>query len=587
MRGDRPALLTAVVAIAAVAGLHLNSAWGSTQPIFFTDEIGYLFNAEIMAGVGLTPSLTGGSYYLGWSVLLVPLWWVTQDPQNVYLGAMVLSVLCGVAVVVPAYLVARRLGLSPLAGILAAAAVSVAPSRTVMSNFALAENFIALLVAVSALAAFRFAERASLGRAAVLLGVTSYLAITHARLSPLAIAAGLWVVMLGLRRLPLLWALLVPVAVVVPGMLAYRAIVAPMYETAGREERGLGRLLSLDPAAALTATFGQLWYVFAAWFGFALLGLIWVAMRAVGEARERRIGIALWAAASFVGVLGISVVWIAGALERGDPRYDLYAYGRYLDSVLFLFALVGISRVRRGATRRLLLGWLVPSVLVTAIFFIFIVPQVPTAGAWFGPNSVPGIIQWEWPLLTAATSPPWIPASSAALFVVVAAIAATIERMPATRPAVLVATMALLAFSVSSVAAESRSIRPSYDAWYESFTLRHAVEAALARYPDAEIAFDDVRLSDSLGGADTVSHNAYQYWLVPRQLPVFDSAEDDPVGDLVISRKEWPQGEAVGARKVADDTGLFDNALWVLPGPVQDALAADGALVDGGVPSDR
>jgi len=62
---------------------------------------------------------------------------------------------------------------------------------------------------------------------------------------------------------------------------------------------------------------------------------------------------------------------------------------------------------------------------------------------------------------------------------------------------------------------------------------------------------------------------------------VFDSVTSRPETTLVISRKDWDLADVWGARKIADDTGLFSNALWVMPGPLQEALASAGRLDDG------
>ena len=121
-------------------------------------------------------------------------------------------------------------------------------------------------------------------------------------------------------------------------------------------------------------------------------------------------------------------------------------------------------------------------------------------------------------------------------------------------------------------------MRPSFNAWYQSFTLRHDIAAVLRDHPEASLSFDRIGLSDTLGGVDTVSRNAYQFWLAPREVPVFDSESAQPRTDLVISRKEWKDAPELGARLVAEDTGMFDNALWVLPGQLQDELEAEGLL---------
>jgi len=575
-RGASTAVAALAIVVASLA--HVFVAWGSTSPVFYTDEVGYLFNAERIAGVGATPDLQGSSYYLGWSILLVPLWWVTSDPQLVYLGALVLSVACGILVIAPLSSFATSLGMRRPWAVVTASAVSVAPSRLVMSNFALAENFMALLVATSAYLAVRLARRRDARSGLLLLAVSSLLVITHARTAPVLVASVLYVIVVFWRRLRIAAiGVGMVAAITVPTFLVYRGIVNPMYPDAAtsREERGLDRLFSLDPVSAFVATVGQLWYLYAAWFALALLGVIVTIRRAVGEVRSRRPGLGWWALVVLVGVLGISVVWIAEPMARGDLRLDIYMYGRYIDTVLFVFAQLGIVVLAARVRAPIAWIWAGAAVGVVGAFVLIVRPRIPTGdGVWWGPNSVAGLIQWPWPDVTTATRVPWVEASIAAAGVAVVMLLVSRWAGGELRQ-VVVALVLLPVFLASGLVAEVRTIRPMYDAWYGSFTLRHDVIRVLEEHPRADISFDTRGLSESLGGSDTVSRNAYQYWLTPRALPLFDSDDEQPPTQLVISRAEWPEGEAAGAVRIAVDGGLFDNALWVMPGALQDDVLAE------------
>ncbi|WBU37773.1 hypothetical protein [Homoserinibacter sp. YIM 151385] len=577
----RAAWAAAAVAVVVATAANIWVAWGSTIPVFYTDEVGYVANAQLLSGIGAPRDFSASSYYLGWSVLLVPFWWILQDPEHVYRAAVAGSVACGVLVIWPLAALGRRLGMAMPWAIVAAAAVSVAPGHLVMSNFGLAENFITLLVATAAILAVRFAESPSAIRAALLAATGAYLVVTHARTAPVVLVTVLWIVVVARRRWRVsLAGVAAAAAVAVPGFLAYNALVPQMYSAASnREERGLTRLLQLDPLGALTAFVGQSWYVFAAWYAVGLLGLVVVVALAIGEWRGRRgprIGPATWGLAAFAGVLAFSVIWVATPIARDDPRFDLYAYGRYLDVALAVLAMVGIAAAVRSARRATALAFGAAALGITALFLLVVRPQVPREG-WWGPNSVPGLIQWSWPNIHGASEPPWIVASLAGLAAVLL-IALSWLLLPARRRAAVVASGMLLVMLASGIAAEVRTIRPSFDPWYTSFTLRHDVERTLEAHPDASLSFDRRNLSDTLGGVDTVSRNAYQFFLSPRALPVFDSDDEAPESELVISRGDWPLGEELGARVVARDTGMFDNTLWVMPGDLQDELEAAGEL---------
>ena len=122
--------IAAGLAVVALIVSHAFAAFGASLPMYWEDEAGYLGNAQVMAGVGEIPELRGRPYYLGWSLLLVPLWWIFQDGQLVYQGAVVLSALCGIALAWPLALIARRFALSWPWSITAGAVIAVSPARS-------------------------------------------------------------------------------------------------------------------------------------------------------------------------------------------------------------------------------------------------------------------------------------------------------------------------------------------------------------------------------------------------------------------------------------------------------------------------
>lgn len=560
----------AVLSVLSTVALHVYAARDGAGPIFYTDEIGYLSNAQLLAGVGEPRDLSFSSYYLGWSVLLTPVWWLSTDPGTVYRIALGLSVLCAVGLLVPLTLLAERLGAARPWSVVLAAAVACAPARVVPSNFALAENFLTLVLALTVLAALRFEERPTHGRAAVLGLAAAWVFVTHGRMVPVLAAVCLW---LGLSVLRRRWSgltgIAVAVGVSVPMFLLYRWVAAQLYEpTMDREARGLLRLLDVDPVAAVLAGAGQAWYAVVAWFGLTAIGVVAVVVRAVHETRRGRPATATWSVVAFAGAVLISVTWIAAVVARGDDRFDIYSYGRYLDPMLSVLALVGLTVLWRGRRAGTVRVAAVLSALVVAGFLLVVVPRVPiTPTTWWGPNSVAGLLQWDWPAITAAQRPPWYPASLACL-ALLALVALCARRAPWLPVALLVVVV-----PVSAWVAQTKTLDPFYLAWYSSFELGRAVE----QRPGATVAFDVAGTTETEGTGDTVSRNAYQFWLAPRTVEVLDSTVEVPTTDLVVARRDWALAEELGAVRVAEDDGLFDNALWVMPGPRQEELLAPSA----------
>ena len=560
----------AAIAVIAVVVIHISVALNSYIPMLWTDELGYLANAQILSGVGEPRDLAGRGYYVGWSLLITPLWWFTNDLDLIYQLSVAISVVFGIATTLPLAAIARRTGLSWTWAISLGAIISLAPSRTSMSNFALAENFLAFFVAVTVLAGMRYASQKTVLTAMAFGASAAMVFVIHGRAVPVAIAAGLWLLW-TLRRhfMPSLAGGITLGAIALGGFQLYRWVISFMYPaSADREASGIERIFGSDPVAVLTSGGGQIWYMFAAWAGLTLLGGIYVARRAVIELRAKQPSIAVFSLITLVGAFIISATWVARTVGAGRDRLDIYSYGRYLETYGPILALFGLVLIVKGISKRVAIIAAIATVVIVAGYFVLIVPQVPLDGILFwGATSVPGLLQWPWPHVSGQLQPPWVLASA---FAIVALVAAYILR----KHPVVVITIAAVFFAGSSVAAEIRTVTPYFAGFQDSFGLREQ----LAEYRDASVSFDRAGMNEPGEDRDTVSRNAYQYWSSPRAVEVIDTDEVAPTTELVIARKDWPTADSFGAIKIADDTGLFDNALYVMPGELQDHLLADGVI---------
>jgi hypothetical protein len=253
-----PAWLAAIGGALRAVAVNVLTAAGAEHPLYWEDEAGYLANAQVLAGVGSIPELSGRPYYIGWSFLLVPLWWILQDGQAVYLGGVVLSAACGIATGIPLALIARRWGLSLPLAVVAAGVIVIAPGKSLYSGFAMSESFLTLCVVLALWAALRFAERVTVGRAATFAALVSLTFLTHGRAVPLLIAACLWFVWSLRRHLVVgIVGLAVAGSVSGSGFLLYRHVAGLIYGSAGaRESNGLSRLFNPDVLATLLSSIG-------------------------------------------------------------------------------------------------------------------------------------------------------------------------------------------------------------------------------------------------------------------------------------------------------------------------------------------
>jgi hypothetical protein len=556
------ATAVAVVAVLAVSLVHLYAASRAHGPVWTDDEIGILANARVIAGVGEPYELAHLSYYPGWSILLAPLWWVLSDPADVYRAAVLLAALCAIALVAPLAALARRLGLGTAAAVVVASVVAVAPGRAVMSTYVLTENALTLVLALTALAAVRYAERRT-GGAAVLLGALAAASfVTHGRVVAVLGMTLVWLVVDAVRGRRGAWAGAVTAAVVaLAGFRLHLWVSAQLYGSAGaREASALSTLDEIVSVAGLRSLVGQLWYVGAAWLALPTIGVAVVVTLCAREARGRRPDLGWWALGAVVGSLLISVPGVSAAIARGSDRLDVIAYGRYLEPVLVPLALVGLAWFVARGRRRLLVVVAVVTVVVVLVFQLWIVPT-SDRGGWWAMINIAGLLGRSWPFQGDPGAPPWVPFGVTAVVAVLAYVVAARWR----RARWVVVAVLGVYLTVSSVSALTRVVHP------ENARLGAAPDlAAVVRDLDPEELSYDTR------GADWVGQNLFQFWLTGVRVHPFDSREEAAPTELVISRSAWPRGEREGARRIAGSQR--DEALWVLPGPLADAYEEQGYL---------
>jgi hypothetical protein len=93
----------------------------------------------------------------------------------------------------------------------------------------------------------------------------------------------------------------------------------------------------------------------------------------------------------------------------------------------------------------------------------------------------------------------------------------------------------------------------------------------------------DSDLSYDLDHHNAVGFYGYQYWLPDTRFLAFRSSTSTAPTDLVITTKAWQAGAASGARLAFVENDI-DQALWVLPGAIQDRMESAGLLLSSSFP---
>ncbi|AMM20967.1 hypothetical protein AX769_13530 [Frondihabitans sp. PAMC 28766] len=578
LRSGRTEVVVALVAATVTTGLVVILADQRLSPVFFGDEIGYLANAIAMAG-GPALHISADSYYPGWSLVLVPVWWLVPDPLPFYRIAVLLSALSCVATIPVLSALARRLGLRRAHAVTAASVVVALPAHSLMAGFALSESFLGLVVCAAALLGLIAAQRAhahgGLATAAwfAAAGAASGFAFTvHGRLVGLVAATVLWAVLLLARKR---WgagsALLVSaLAVAGAGYALNRHLELVLYHSTGRETTGVAELLASQPGATALTASGQIWYAVVATAGLALPGVALVARGVRREIDDRQPGWACWTAVWILGLLVVSVGYMSGSVATHE-RLDIYVYGRYLEPATDVLAFLGLVRLTTsvGRLRRRLRGpvVLVAVFAVVAIGYGFaaaaLVPTAEHTRSGWNPMNVFGLALDDWLVGHGDHALPLVQAGLVGGGVLVGLL---LVRRTTPRPTWLLAGALVFALT-GAVIGQARTVGPVYGQYQTAFRLAPLV----TRAGDPTVSFDTAADWRHPQTSTVISQNAYQFFLAPNDVRLVDSDRAMPRTDLVIARRSWALGTIGGWKRAAVDS-RFDNALWVRPGTGQAAL---------------
>ncbi|MGP9538466.1 hypothetical protein ACT3SP_10660 [Brachybacterium sp. AOP43-C2-M15] len=563
--------------------LHWLVARSATAPRTPWDEIHPIQTARLFAGQdGVTP-LSGSGYYPGWSILLAPIWWFTEDPATVYHAAVTTSNVLAVLTIVPLALLGRRLGLTLAQATTAAAVVMCFPGRTVLADYALSEQPLLFLIAWAVLAMHALWTRPTWWRTVLFVVAVAACYLMHSRELALVATAAVWLLLLVVRRwqvtavgLPLLAVLTVAVRT-----FSDRVHSEILIGGGGGKEELLGRVMeSGTPSLYVRILLNQSWAQGVGTAGLAVLGAVVLTVWALREVRRWRIGPGVFLFGACLSALLLSVLWWTRPdflwAQDGYLRLDVWIYTRYVDHMAVFLVLVALVVLIRGVGRGPLLAALGLFAAVSGAVVLWVAQDVALWGALDGPANSAALLSWTEMFPDEPYALPQQPTPTnenrfwfwASLFGVAMLCLALVLRR---RPRVLVTVLLVTAF-VLSVEADPSQKRD------EPVHLEGAVERVEAA-TGGELV--DIDLDYSCRGPDLTRYqmvNWLGYWLSPRDVDLADPPGGVPFdSDYVVSCGDWDRAEEYGARRV-EDSGFYTYTLWVLPGEDQDELEEAGLL---------
>ncbi|HEX6864294.1 MAG TPA: hypothetical protein VF414_15800 [Thermoanaerobaculia bacterium] len=571
----RQGLAVGILGFVLLAVLHVALAAPMRAPMIFGDETANLGIARFLAGRPPFPLLAHPTeawapyYRFGYPLLVMPAWRLTGDPLTVYRAALVLNGLLLAALFPLLAAFARRvLDLPRRDAALAGFAASLYPAFLLQSNLTWSESLVIPLVTGILLAFHRLAAKPGTGAACAfgLLSVFAY--AVHERT--------LGLVPLALLAIAVLWrrgrlsgrAVAVSWAAMLAAFAAVRAIDAVIFVRLwGSSSRRYGvgdiagNLADPEVLAALgkvgLSLTGQLWYLTVASLGLFPLG-VWVLVRTArqAEAPERRLT-ALFALAAAAVLIGTSSVFLLRLL-----RADIAIYGRYSEAFLAPFLVAGLAGLH-GGLRRL------PAALGTAAL-AGVLAEVLILGH---PPEVWQLVHQQMNLL--GIMPAVLLLGGLRLLRITAlgmGAALLVQAVGAFRPRAS-AVLAGALFLAGAVWFHRSWTVPTNNTGFQARSIPDAVHALKA----PEVAYD-------LAGATHDEYFAYQFRLGDARMVLFDHRREPAPRELVISKKFFGDSQP-GARLVFPER-YIDQALWAVPGALQDRLGREGRLfpADWGAP---
>jgi len=392
------------------AGIRVALAAGQTIPVANPDETGYLFAARLLTGGPAADISHSTPYRGGYPLLLLPAFWLADDPVTVYRIVMVINALVGALLLVALFVLLRRLGLSGPWAYGAAHAVALLPAAVFFTQYALTDAILPVVLLGWLLLTHSWltADPGSAGPVRVALHgagaglLAGYAYATHSR-GTVVLAVHLVLVLVAVvARWRPWWSAAVGAAAAGGVALAGGALngwIWPRLYPRGSYEMGAMLLERITTPSGYGWTIpvglGQIWYLVVGTWGLAGIGL--AAVLGVAVRRGAAPQVRALACAVLATVAGIAFATAAALPD--EQRIANHAYGRYLACLAPTLVAVGVA-VLLTAARRTVAAAGAATAAVTAALAVLI--EWRAGGKFAGyvhfPFDFPetGFLTWTW-----------------------------------------------------------------------------------------------------------------------------------------------------------------------------------------------
>ncbi|MCD7761645.1 MAG: hypothetical protein LUI14_00325 [Lachnospiraceae bacterium] len=389
---------------AAICGMRLWHISELHAPFLYNDEMGYWSHAANLAGLSWTETESAW-YSYGYSLILVPLFWITHNMEILYRLAIGENALLGVIGFWAGFRILLELDedMNKLAAMFFSFVAASYSAYLFQANIAWSETFAYTWFLITALLAVRFCKRPTYLNTVLLTLATAFLYIIHNRTLAIWIALLMTAVYMLIRRRISWKHLLLMAGILAAVYMANKEVKvflnALMWGTeksfkgnsVSSQSKKFGLLTSVTGIKRLlTSLAGKIWYIFSSTFLVGYLGMVYLLKGFIHGVSGQRSGRS--AAADSVGsadmadtsgaadisetiskpaagldaaflFLGLSVLGtLALATLAAVPkiiadggsynRLDTLFYGRYSDIITGLLIMLGLTGLYQSFCRR-------------------------------------------------------------------------------------------------------------------------------------------------------------------------------------------------------------------------------------------
>ncbi len=569
--------------------IHLLSGLQVDQPLILADEVGYLGNARYLSGAAHLPDMRGtGFYHFGYSLFLMPAFWLFAEPFWIYKATIAINALLVSALYFPLrFILTSAVQLPARSARWIAFACCLYPPLVLYSGFAWSENAFITFYAVATALFARFLATRSSGDALLLGLVVGFLYTIHPRALPILVAVPVYLVLLAGLRVIRKRQLLLGLSTIAT-VFAITRFVNQHLKSTGWGSTGevsatklAGRLVpDADFPALIERALGQVLYLSLASHGLALVGLmamIWLIVRKIrsGSLRDALatptsgvpLFILMTAAGVFIAAVTLKLYSLHG--EQAVRGAD-FIHGRYNEALAVLGIAYGLAEWWKSGLGKRRVIWRVVVVSGVILCLVAVVMAEVNDALRRQVADLPGVEPQELVLPSRVDA-----VAVAGVYPLVGAVGA-LDLYPIS--AIVIGSFALITLTMRFSRRGGVVVLMLLFASFSYYNHRYYLFPRIAATrPRLAMAAEMRRL----GPITTVSYDAayrepgfvpaMQFLVQDAMFQRFDSSRGEkPGAEAVISGTDWSQAEDLGARFVMSSGR--GSALWILPGEMQARL---------------